>query len=240
MSNVCSKDESYDKKQTNDKSSQVLINLPSSSPSEQQYKAQIKRLQNKLGYYRKNFVSKTKVSKMSEDDLLQMCFIKFGGIAKTWEEQIKLSKAKTPNGHRFSEDTKKFALKQYFHSPMAYKSLKKSWILPSKNTLLRMVSHIPNRPGLHQFIFNKIRAVTEHFSLRDKCCMLMLDEMSCKRNLFYEKHSDKIIGFHDDGKSRKNLVVSHVLVLMARGISTRWKQTLGMCYIAYKLVIDIN
>lgn len=113
---------------------------------------------------------------------------------------------------------------------MAYRALKKKMILPSRNTLQRMVQHIPRNPGFHEFTFKKIKEISATLSETDKCCTILLDEMSVQRHLFYDSKKDYIIGFHDTGTTRKKLIANNALVIMVRGISTYWKQPLGKSF----------
>lgn len=85
------------------------------------------------------------------------------------------------------------------------------------------------REILDEFIFKKIKKVTEHYELQDKCCLILLDEISIQPNLFYHKAKDKIIGFHDigNGSKRKNDFASKILVVMLRSINSNWKQPIG-------------
>lgn len=154
-----------------------------------------------------------------------MCKIRFGKPAEVFAEQIKLSQVHK-FGHRFSNQAKQMALRQFYQSPAAYRSLKKEMILPSITTLRRMVEHIPTTPGFHDFTFLKMKSMNK-LLLRDKCCTVSLDEMTVAQHLFYHNKQDKIIGFHDTGEERKNVAAGSVLVFLARGISSSWKQPLG-------------
>lgn len=164
---------------------------------------------------------------LSDKEVFDICESRFGSIGTRFVQQVKLSKVKSKHGHRFAPDFKKTALKQYYYGPMGYKSLAKDLMLPSKSTLFRMVKHVKNDPGFDDFIFSKIKKATDSYEPKDKLCLILIDEISIQRNLFYHKSKDKIIGFHDNGKERKNAGASSVLVVMARSISSNWKQPIG-------------
>jgi len=72
---------------------------------------------------------------------------------------------------------------------------------------------------------------TEKMSDDDRCCSLLLDEMSLKRALTYVKSADRIVGFADfDNGSSTNSYASQALVVMARGIKSNWKQPLAFYF----------
>lgn len=53
----------------------------------------------------------------------------------------------------------------------------------------------------------------------DKHCILCIDEMALKSNLFYNTQRDEIVGLIDvGGESKELLVAQNVLVIMARGL----------------------
>jgi len=56
----------------------------------------------------------------------------------------------------------------------------------------------------------------------DRQCSLVFDEISLKSTITYSKIDDRLIGYTESGK-----VATHALVFMVRGLSTKWKQTLG-------------
>lgn len=191
-----------------------------------------KRLHEKIyRLERQNKLLKIKKKKVpdfiaSDKQIIKAVSLRFGKPGQIFCEQIKLSKAKDKHGHRFSKSLKQMALKQYFQSPVGYRSLSKEMTLPSKSTLVRMVRDIPSSPGFHNYTFEKMKMFNKMLE-RDKCCAVTLDEITIKQNLFYDKRHDKIIGFHDTGDCRKNQAAGNALVFMARGFSADWKQPLG-------------
>lgn len=190
-----------------------------------------KRLHEKVyRLQRQNKILKTKKKSpdfvASDKQIIKIVSTRFGKPGEMFCEQIKLGQAKNKHGHRFSNSLKQMALKQYFQSPVGYRSLCKEMTLPSKSTLVRMVKDIPSSPGFHNYTFEKMKAFNKMID-RDKCCAVTLDEITIKQHLFYDKRHDKIIGFHDTGECRKNKAAGNALVFMARGFSAGWKQPLG-------------
>jgi hypothetical protein len=65
-------------------------------------------------------------------------------------------------------------------------------------------------------------------SVDDRCCALLLNEMSLKRSLNYVKSVDRIAGFEDFGPGKRSKKqATQALVLMVRGIKIGWKQPLA-------------
>lgn len=157
---------------------------------------------------RRLVVANNKKTKMSDKEIFDICESRFGSIGTRFVQQVKLSQVTSKHARRFTPDFKKMALKQYYHGPAGYRALGKDLILPSKSTLARMVKHVKNDPGFDDFIFKKIKEVTDNFDPKNRCCLILIDEISIQRNLFYHKNKDIIIGFHDNGKERKNAYAS--------------------------------
>ena len=65
-------------------------------------------------------------------------------------------------------------------------------------------------------------------SERDRVCGLLLDEMSLKTGLSYDKSKDLVVGFENFGclGSSKNPANS-ALVFMVQGLGSKWKQPIG-------------
>jgi len=57
----------------------------------------------------------------------------------------------------------------------------------------------------------------------------MIDEMSLKRFLSYDRCNDLVVGYEDYGVGydRKKLEVTSALVFMVRGLALNWKQPVG-------------
>jgi hypothetical protein len=150
--------------------------------------------------------------------------------AKFVEVQLDLN-AKTSKGRRYSEDTKAFALSLYHVSGKAYRLLSKLFCLPSKRSLLRWVSVLPDKPGLTDEAMKVIEQKVKTMNESSKQCIITLDEMSIKSNLQYDPSKDQVIGVEDDGVTKGKLLANSALVFMLRGITETWKQP-----VAYYLV----
>ena len=148
-------------------------------------------------------------------------------IVKFIEVQIGLHSQKT-KGKRYSPEAKAFALSLYHISGKAYRMLSKLFYLPSKSTLLKWVSGLPNCPGLTQQAMHVIESKVKAMSQSSRQCTISLDEISIKANLSYDSSKDEIVGLEDFGDGQKaNTVANSALVFMARGIMDNWKQPLS-------------
>lgn len=96
---------------------------------------------------------------------------------------------------------KQRCLSLYFSSPKAYKNLaiSKLFCLPSPVTSKRFIRSFRLIPGIQNVAFHILKIKTETFKEIDKYCVLCLDEMSLKAQLFYNLTTDKVIGFEDTG-----------------------------------------
>ena len=141
-------------------------------------------------------------------------------IEKLIESQISFHSAKNKHCRRYSDETKSFALSLYHLSGKSYKMVSKLLCLPSKSSILKWVSRMPNCTSLTQPSIDVIATKVEAMSSTAKMCVISMDEMSLKSHLFYECSKDKVIGLEDlgDGINSDKLATS-AIVLMARGLS---------------------
>lgn len=70
--------------------------------------------------------------------------------------QVKLC-TKAKGGRRFTLDEKMIGLAIYKQSPKSYNFLKKIFILPSKTTLKKMISHLDIEAGINPQIFGLLK-----------------------------------------------------------------------------------
>lgn len=134
---------------------------------------------------------------------------------------------KAPKGSRYSNEFKQFALSIYFLGPRAYKKMSSVFRLPSKTTLTRFSSRWVVQPGFNDFIFGVIGMKMRFLKEKEKDCILCVDEISLKSHLFYDISKDKIIGFQESHNKKSSNIATSALVVMARGIATRWKQPIA-------------
>ena len=132
------------------------------------------------------------------------------------KSQIEIHTAKAPKGRRYSNETKAFALTLYHLSGKAYRLVSKLFGLPSKSSLLKWVSKLPNVPGLTKTALDVIAKEVNTMSNEGKKCILSFDEMSLKSHVFYQCNTDELVGLEDYGNGIKsNKLATSVIVFMA-------------------------
>lgn len=146
-------------------------------------------------------------------------------------------KGKRRISHRYSIEIKQFALTLYFLSPRAYNYLEKLLTLPTKRSLQRMTEQLLCKPGLkNKAIFKALELKTQTMLEQDKHCVICIDEMSLKSNMFYYIGNDEIIGFEDIGTGKKkSLICKNALVIMARGLYSLWKQPIAFFFVGSQI-----
>ena len=144
------------------------------------------------------------------------------------EMQLRMAK-RSPRGRRYSNYAKQFALNLYSHGPKAYRFLSSIYALPSKSTLSVWLQSMQVQPGISNDLMRATSIRAECFQPRDRVCALMIDEMSIKSLLSYDKQFDVVYGFQDCGESfkRENLVATSAVVFMVCELSLSWKQPVG-------------
>jgi hypothetical protein len=125
---------------------------------------------------------------------------------------------------------KEFALSLYFLGPKCYRQLQKTFCLPSTKVLQRFVATVNFAAGFNKDLFAFLKVKVDKMSLDDRICVLCINEMALKCNLFYNYGYDEIIDTEDDGIKKTNNPATSAVVLMARGINSGWKQPLGYMF----------
>lgn len=135
------------------------------------------------------------------------------------------------HGWRYSNDYKKFCLSIYFVSPSAYNFIAKNINMPSKRTLFRYIKNWPSEPGFHETLFNSLKFKLQNLPDMAKNCLICMDEISLKTNLYFNKSSGQIIGLEDYGNYKTRLPANFALVVMARGITHHYTHLLGYFFV---------
>lgn len=134
--------------------------------------------------------------------------------------------SKTPKGARYTDEYKQFALSVYFLGPKAYKKMKYICRLPSRATLERFTKRWAVNHGFNDFLFRLTEFRARFLKEKEKNCVLCIDEISLKSNLFY----DRIVGFLVSHNRNTPLIASIALVVMARGVASSWKLPIAYCF----------
>ncbi|GJQ78425.1 hypothetical protein Trydic_g11546 [Trypoxylus dichotomus] len=88
-----------------------------------------------------------------------------------------------------------------------------------------MTEQYNSMPGIHREVFSVLNSKTEQFEDIDKHCVLLVDEMALKTQLFYNLGKDEIIGFVEDGQQKLFEPAQNGCAFMLRGIHYNWKQS---------------
>lgn len=130
-------------------------------------------------------------------------------------------------GRRWSSQNKSFALGLYFHSPKGYRYCRRLLRLPSVRSLQLWLKRVPLRVGFFPQIFDLIKRRAATFSMSDRACCIVFDEMHIKKELSYNPSHDRFEGLEEYDGVQGNNLCNKALVFMAKGIRTAWKQPLG-------------
>lgn len=145
--------------------------------------------------------------------------------------QLKMSD-RHPKGRRYSIDIRLQALAIYNSGPKAYKYLAKIFALPSKASLCKWLQSMKCTPGFHDETFSALKERMKYMPLHDRACSLIIDEISLKCNLQYDRHADHVVGYDDKGPGfcRSQAKATSALVFMLRGTATNWSQPVGYVF----------
>ena len=111
----------------------------------------------------------------------------------------------------------RLSLSVYLMSGKAYKVISRLFCLPTKSTLLKWISRIPNCPGFTTYAMDTISQKVNTLSTAGKQCVISFDEISFKTNLSYESNTDELVGLDDYGDSnRYDSLATSAIVFMSR------------------------
>lgn len=222
-------------------STQTELKLSGGTPRKEKLRQCIKRLRNENSQLqKKNQQLQEDVDKHTHTDINNISLQQYMQLTHKFCPSQELATfintqisqvQKHPKGRRYSLGFKNECLAMYFAGPKLYrKKLMRQFCLPSPKTLLKLVKNLKmgvgvNNPELFKMLHMKIR----NFSEEDKLCLLCVDEMAIKANLFYGTGSDSIIGLEDNGTGKKVFKPAlTATVFMIRGLRNKWSQPI--CY----------
>jgi hypothetical protein len=201
-------------------STQTGLTLSSSTPRKQALRRQLRRERETSG-------------EEEDGDVAKFCLLcdkllpqNLAGIVK-----MQVINKNAPTSRRYSREYKQFAITLFFLSPMAYRFLRTTFLLPTVRTLQRMTEKIQINPGLSRVVFDILKIKSKSLGDEGKDCVLCADEMNIKGHLFYDIGADEIVGFQQLGASKDYLPANNVLAIMARGIFENWKQPLAYVFL---------
>ena len=131
-------------------------------------------------------------------------------------------------GRRWNEPSKRLAVALHTQSPKAYRFLRVLFPLPSIGTIRNTLKSISVEPGLNNSIFDGLEERVKGMNDDEKVCTLMFDEMSIKREFFYDQKRDTVGGREDYGIfGNSKAPAGQALTFMIKSIRGGWKQPLG-------------
>lgn len=140
-----------------------------------------RKLLKETRFLKKSLAELSKPS-VSDEDFLKYCEDNFNaGTFNFIKVQLELHK-RHPQGYRYTDEFKQFALTIYFLGPKVYRLLAKTFYLPSKSTLCRITSKWNIQSGIDDIILAIIESKVNTMSELAKDCVLCADEMSIKTN----------------------------------------------------------
>lgn len=154
------------------------------------------------------------------------------------QEQLNNTKRKA-KGRRWNSDAKIIALRLYKRSPTCYRLLRRLFCLPAPSTLKYLLNKFSLGVGINQQLFKVLKKYMQRQHASDNEFILMFDEMSIKKNLWYNRREDIIEGFQDHAsQGRSSQIASYVLVFMIAGIRKKIKQPIAYYFSGGSVTAD--
>ncbi|KAJ8980836.1 hypothetical protein NQ317_018416 [Molorchus minor] len=135
-----------------------------------------------------------------------------------------------PRGRRFTMEEKILALSILKSSGKGYRFLSKIFVLPSRRTLTELLNKIPLKPGINKQIFQSLKHSVEKMNTKDKCCVIMFDEVAIDSTLQYNRKEDYVEGIEDFGTERNGKLADHANVFMLKGVYRQWVQPVSFTF----------
>lgn len=187
-------------------------------------KSTIKSLKDELRYVKKKHLNSNNSLKNILFSLRQSVPFR---IYKFIESQVK-NCFKSPEGRRWCMEDKDMAMKLYLASPRAYRALSKYFCFPTKQTLLKTISHISMETGFSNTCLFALKSIAKTMKNPYKTCIISFDEIKLQKGLAYNSKLDKIIGYeYNIDQNSQPKLATHALVFMVRGLCKKWKQVFG-------------
>ena len=127
-----------------------------------------------------------------------------------WQQQVHAASKKDARGMRWHPLMIKWCIYLRYLSQGAYETLRKSncITLPSQRTLRDYTHHYKPGTGFSAAVDTQLynAARLDVCEERDKCIILLLDEMYVKQELVFDKNTGELIGFTDLGDINSHLM----------------------------------
>ncbi|KAH9632255.1 hypothetical protein HF086_002890 [Spodoptera exigua] len=137
---------------------------------------------------------------------------------------------KEVKGRRFTLEEKILALTILKQSPKGYRFLRKIFILPSRQILIKLI-HMPDiNAGINKNLMAQVQKATHKMKPEHKLCVVLFDEMSLKPNVAYNERKDRVSGFVTNGQETLPEYADHAQVFMIRGLLKNFKQPVAYTF----------
>ena len=111
-----------------------------------------------------------------------------------------------------------------------YKFLCRILPLPSKATIMNYLQSCNLTPGVTRRRAETIKMKVNPQNDNERKVFLLMDEMSLRKGFHFDSSTGTVLGFEDDGKTRKCKLVSSAMCVMAVGFVKNWKFPLGFFF----------
>ena len=141
----------------------------------------------------------------------------------------------------YPAELRAFALTLQFYSARAYDYVRQTFnnCLPHPKTLSEWYSCINGDPGFHDEIFAALKEKAEQCDGGGILCSFMMDEVAIRKQLDFDRVSDKFVGHVDMGVALSDQaalpLANEALVFMIVSLTERWKVP-----VAYFLVAGLH
>lgn len=180
---------------------QTPLQLSSNSPRKRKMKNQLRSLKKS----RETVLPKSD-DECSIDKFKETCDMFLEGPLKELIKSHVTLKSKRRISHRYSAEIKQFSLMLYFLSPHAYNYISKLLTLPTKRSLQRMTEQLLCKPGFdNKAIFKALELKIQTMLEQEEHCVLCIDEMSLKSNMYYDIGKHEIVGHWNWKKTILNM-----------------------------------
>lgn len=144
-------------------------------------------------------------------------------VLQFFETQIRYF-SRRKRGMRWTDDEIRFAMAIHYASTVAYCHLRQTFGLPSVTVLYRSITMCLSDSGICRQTIEGMRVKFLSALPQEKLCSITFDGMKISQSLKLCTN-DSISGYVETGYGqRSNYVSTEMLVFMAHGISTKWKQ----------------
>ncbi|XP_011874988.1 PREDICTED: uncharacterized protein LOC105565943 [Vollenhovia emeryi] len=123
-----------------------------------------------------------------------------------------------------------FCISIYKRSPLTYRFLSKYLLCPSFSTLNKQLQQIPFKTGCNKIITQYLKLLATEIDSQDLTCILLWDELAIQPAVYYDKKTDRIIGFEDWGNRRTRKFADHSIVFYIRCLASGNHMPLGYGY----------